>query len=188
MMEMTAAKIGRLMKKLEIFMKHPGLFPRFRLTQLHCLSHEYRLCGSIARWAGLAGHGNLPGCDSGSGAHALQAADDDGVALVQAVTDHTQSLRKRTEFHGAVLERVIFSEHKHVFLIQIRDDSLVSCQAAALRPASLQTNPCEETGSQSQVLVRKSGPQANRSCRGTDLIVHKAQPAGVGKPIFIGQG
>src|SRR5207302_632816 len=100
---------------------------------------------------------------------------------------HTQSLRNRAKFHRAILERVVFAENEHISLIQVRNDRFIPCQAAALRSSSLQTNPCKEPGSQSQVLIRKSGPQANRSCRGTDLIVHKAQPADVRKTVFIRQ-
>src|SRR6266849_6523712 len=136
MMEITAAKMGRLMKKLEIFMRS-WLFPRFRIARLLFVTHKGGLRGCLTQCVRFARHGNLLGCDNGSGTDALQSADDDDVAPVQAITHDAQSLRHRAKFHGAILKRVVLAEHKHVFLIQVRNDGLVFCQAATAHPASL---------------------------------------------------
>src|SRR6266481_519162 len=187
MMDITAAKMGRLMKKLEIFMGGSGLLPHFRFARIAFLTCEGGLRGCVAQRVSLASHGDCLGRDGGSGTHALQAADDDNVALAQAFTHHTQSLRHRAEFHGAIFERVVFTEHKDVLLIQIGDDSLVSRETPTLGAATLQPNPCKKPWGQSQILVRKSGAQANGTCRRADLIVHKAHLAGVGESVFVRQ-
>jgi len=79
MMEITAAKMGRLMKKLEIFMVALGLFPRLRLARFLFVTQKGGLRGCPARRADLTRHGDFLGIDDGSGPHALQAVYDDDV-------------------------------------------------------------------------------------------------------------
>src|SRR5258708_23105690 len=138
----TAAKIGRLIKKPEIFIAASSyecvtgswmglrgegcatfrafcegwgaMLPRHWFAR--CAG---RRCPGSAR---VVRHAHTHRRDHGSGTNTLQPVDDDEVALAQPFADHTQTIHHDSGSYDAILERVVLTQHQHEFLIEIGVD------------------------------------------------------------------
>src|SRR5216683_519114 len=201
----TAAKIGRLIKKPEIFiaassyecvtgswMGLPGdVCPTLRAF---CEGWDAMLSG---HWfSGCAGrrcpgsarvvrHAHTHRCDHRSGTNTLQPVDDDEVALAQPFADDTQTIHHDSGSYDAILERVVLTQNQHEFLIEIGGDSFFFRQASVIGTAALQPEPGKQTGRQGQVFVGETRPHANGSGGRTHLVVDKVDAPGAGESIFI---
>src|SRR5882724_3964596 len=93
--ESTDAKIGRSMKKEEIFMTARA--SRARRHRWHALTHGYPF------WR-----------DHGSGPHPLQAVDDHDFTAFETLAYDPQTLQRAPELLRAILDLVSGPEHQHV--------------------------------------------------------------------------
>src|SRR5690606_9808349 len=113
----TPAKMGRSMKKRERFMDANSC----------CRSRSGggRLAAvvlgflAITRDLGLGCHGYGLRRHHGTGAHALQAVDDDVLARLEARGDHAQAVNRRAQRDLAVLGLVVFAHHHHELLVLV---------------------------------------------------------------------
>ena len=130
-------------------------------------------------------HRHFLGRDRRSRANALQTIHHDDVAFMHAFTNNAQAIRHGAKFYRPVFERVIFAEHKNVFLIQVRDDGFIFCQAAVVLLTALQLDSCEKPGREGEIFIWECSAQANRAGAGIDLVIDEIHAARMGKSSFI---
>ena len=94
----------------------------------------------------------------------MQAVDDDDVAFVKAVAYDAQAIGDGSEFYGAIFEGVVFPQDENVFLVEIGDYRFIFCQAGVISLAALQTDACEESGSEREIFICEKW-RANEWCQ-----------------------
>src|SRR5687768_5195791 len=134
MMEITDAKIGRSMKKEDMFMR-------------------------AARSSAAAAGRHLPGygLDLHARAHSLQAADHDLFPRLQPLADHAQPVDVAAQLHRAVLQRVFVPDDQHEALALIGADRAIVDEHGVVLGAAEQLHASKQTRREASLLVVQDG-------------------------------
>src|SRR5262245_22306038 len=165
MIETTDAKIGRSMKKDEMFM------------EAESPSRGRR------RHTGTDGH--LFGRDLRSRPHPLQSIDDDDVAGFEAFANDAQTLLGTPELNRTVLNLVARTEHENIVLRLIGADRPFLDQYGLVLAAAEQLHARKQTGCEHPLLVVEHSACADRAGARVDLVVHEIHVAFVRKSILV---
>ena len=127
MIEITDAKIGRSMKKEEMFMSAQA---------------TSAVAASGIGAAPIVHHLRR---DLHARAHALQSADHDDVARLQTLAHDAQSVDAAPELDGPVFELVVGAEHEHELLALIGADRAILDQDGIVLAAAEQLHAREQS-------------------------------------------
>ena len=188
MMEMTAAKMGRLIKKSEMCMELSGLLVGLGAAGMLVGGGRGGLRGSD--WGGNivgGGRGNGGGRNYRAGANALEAVDDDDVARMKAFANDAETIGDGAGLHGTILEGVFLAEDENIFLVEVGDNGGVVREAAHVRAGTLEANANEEAGSEGKIFVGEGGANADGAGGGADLIINEGNATDVGEIVFVGE-
>src|SRR5258708_2959379 len=139
-MAMTAAKIGRSMKKCENF--------------IAC-----RISRSWLRAGGLGSFRRL-GLHDRARSDGLQTRHDHLVIRLESLLHDPEAFKELPEHDGTWLRFVFRSNHQHEFVALIRADGLVGDQQTLVGIAARRANADEEAGSEVSVFVAEDRTHA----------------------------
>src|SRR3954470_4525993 len=192
MIESTPAKIGRLMKKSEMFMTTGRQWPRAAGLGggLGVARASGPCSGSRAdaratrspvgeRRTGRSDRCSCSRDRSGgdlwfhrhAGAHTLETVDDDAVARLQPGAHHAFILNRATEFHGAIDGGVVLRECEHEFLALVRANRALTNQQRRRRRPDRNPYSGEKAGDQRVVGIWKHKSEQQRTRGGIEVVV-----------------
>src|SRR5262249_58092881 len=174
-MEMTAAKIGRSMKKREMFID----------SLVDSLGVEWS--GRRAR-SGLrrSRDGLLLGLDDDVGPRPLDALHDDAVVGRETLAYDPQAVVHRTAGDLPVADLVVAVHHPDELLGLVALHGIVGNEQRLVSPAADEPESHEQSGREQAVGVGNDGALLDRPGAAVDLVVHEVHVALVREALLVG--